>query len=45
MPAKQNFMIFKEMLFSFKNVKRQIITDSKKDIKTDIKTDVKQILK
>ena len=45
MPAKQNFMIFKEMLFSFKNLKRQIITDSKKDIKTDIKTDVKQILK
>ena len=45
MPAKQNFMIFKEMLFLFKNVKRQIITDSKKDIKTDIKTEVKQILK
>ena len=38
-------MIFKEMLFSFQNVKRQIITDSKKDIKTDIETEVKQILK
>ena len=45
MTAKQNFMIFKEMQFSFKNVKRHLITDSKKDIKTDIKTEVKQILK